>query len=643
MADFTYMDIGGKFLGYGAPFVKAYSGNYTGIENNIVDFEYVYDNQEGDYCSIKLHFSNLGDKPFVEGEYKNRIYEADEAYLKTGAKWVITFGYLNGPTSTRIVYLFNDKVSYSKDGLEIDLVLKPRAAILNGVTSKATSQTTQEFINESSRNFGINTKTFLNDIAYNRAGNYQPASARDRTETSVAAFGFNRGIQPIVGINSEGRATLSLIGTEGDNLGTVQLQSNFNDILNTSVTFGRGTKDFGKRKITQGLGSDYKTIAESVNQESGGPYDIIRRDDDLIISKRDYSTAPIKVLKYMEHDGLLLSYIPESKGYGAGVAASVRTSYYEGETKTNFSEDVTPENLDNLTGNIVPTTLNPTFSSSRDNTETYVQSVGFRNEVNAIPKLNPETGELLIEIIDPEGKSLANVNAGRDFNKLLSTRVNFGRKYDSLIQNFRSKVSYLQGGEDQLKDFANAFMGDVTDEFDPEGNVARANALNQMMKQMEDKHPSEIETVGDPSLEAGRVVRMEGVAYVHSGNIYITQARHVINANNGYRTILTNARNAKFEVPPKATKKVIKKTITAEKAVKPKATTTPKITPVPQKTIDVRDINAVGLPIGVSLDGFLDGAYRLQATPQGTVEERFIQRGEFENTTVPNVTEYFEK
>ncbi len=471
--------------GYGSPYIKAFT-SLGEITERVVDFSYKFSQKGDDVCQLRVESDDqlLPDFP---------IYQE-------GVEYTMIWGYIaETEKQKRTVVLRNIKVSYTEEGIALDLLFTDKASLIK--------------TNSSHRVYNKKTVKEINEDVGRRNG-----LATDYLWEYKAGGGLLAASSP------------------------APTPAPFNPDIRKYDTMPQANR------------SDYEVLKDAADNDPSGPYEIVGRDNKLVVQKPNFKQTPLRTYKWKGEDGHLLRFIPESKEYfiGSGHLGIASTSVNP-RTKTFYHSLVTEGN------NGLDTKLNtqissPNYDNSNDGSGT---TSGTNDASTPTKKPTPVTNDPSVK-----GKELETVANNKSGDKSANPLKDIG--FDNV------KKDSFAGRQFQFTDFSSAdpnfnsaklmsattalptavpyvptfLTGQHTPSIEDDHKKASGKAASVQHKKSLNKNPATAKIVGNVILESGKVITIEGVAKKFTGNYYIQECTHRMNPGSEYYCDLEFVRNA---------------------------------------------------------------------------------------------------
>jgi hypothetical protein len=520
--------------GFGSPYVKVYS-SLGEITSRITDFNYKYSQEADDTCQLRIEEldTDLPDRPeFQEGAILSVIW----GYIGEDEK------------AARKVVITNIKVSYTETTIALDLLCTDKASRIKATSSKTVHKG--------------NVVSIAKDIAEKNGLRYE----------GISEDGKSLDVSEIIGIakpgffDNNGNYTIAVDNT------AVPKQINFRlyDVL------------------PQANRSDFHALKDAADGDPNGPLEVYGRDDALIVRPKNLNQKPLKTYTYADGSGLLLSFFPETKNLSRKQSASnINIDAFNPEDKTAYN--INTNDFTNGMAKLGDTTDVPArFENSGlpDSTDAEV----IQKKVNTGPNqmsqvyvypLEGKPGAVKINADKPQTDIKVDKKSLRyQLDHPANTEVKKDPKFkkpkaDVLDGNFVLNAEY---GIVHFVTYNTAAPGffnkdgiyteaiDATAVVIPHGTTFTYNRAVDNNKNIPSpehsleeaygkgsnaqadaslkKNPAELEVVGDPLLESGKIVAVLNVSKKYSGNYYIEECTHSIPNRGPYKTTMKLSKNA---------------------------------------------------------------------------------------------------
>ncbi len=498
--------------GYGAPFVSVVDGEDKHIRALVVSLKYSYRQEGGDTCMIKLRSANTS--------------LVDLAEIQHGKKLVVKWGYIRGQASPeRTVYIIDSEEAFDEKGVMVTLKCFPRA----------------EYMKMVERNL-IAPGSNIDEVAYTLA----KASGVEYTGTEdeyALRGGLNR--KPI---------TQNDDGTE-------------NNAIDNTAVYRHRHYDL----VVQAGIKDYSQIEKMKAAEPGGPWDLVARDDTLVMVKRDFSAPPERYWRWKGGDGQLLKFKYSSNNRDKlSKATNVEVSEWNGESKTfkegNFNSttdtntvlgEQQPTSVRSSTlsqavddsgapfKDVILGTIVPGYASGRIAEETIKYFNGEDDPDGLNDEFYLEEGEREAEDLDEPSNPLKGYastsidSSGRVWYTPFDgtpTVDQFGGDLPDDVGELKNLDRIVPFNAIVPLDLSTKIISTDPDASDDRGGAGNAAALgdNERAKAAMEIHSGSAKMVGYPSTMSGTIISILGVGVKNSGNWYILEATHVVEVGKAY-------------------------------------------------------------------------------------------------------------
>ncbi len=396
----------------------------------------------------------------------------DKPEFQEGVILKVLWGYIGSEVSkSRTVVIRNTKAHYAENKISLDLLCTNRASLLKHTSSKKV-----------------------------RKGNVKDIADEITKDTGIQVTVVASGGQP---------------------------------------TFTEGALGGGKNRLEEGLRvypqlpqagrSDYQLLEHAAENDPAGPLELIGRDNEIIIQRRNLNQKPIRSYTYGDTTGLLMNFTPESKNLSRQ-SSSMNTSVsgINPSNKTEFEGDV--NNLNNPDAKL---------GAEVDTPPRYIKSDG-NTALATGSSSKPVTKGSTIK---PAGTTKVPNNA-ESKNRLPPPELQ-ATVTSSLGQPTFTEGA-LGGGKNRLEEGKYPPIDYNKTEHSVEDDIADAIARavhDQSMAALK-KNPAELEVVGDPLLESGKVITILNVSTKYSGNYYIESCEHTIVFGQPYTCNMKLSKNA---------------------------------------------------------------------------------------------------
>jgi len=487
---------------YGAPYVNIYFEGPNGViplQVRLTEFKFSFTDSDGRTMSatIKSDVATLPDLP----EYQEK------------AKWVVTWGYIQGKSITRTMYIRDIVPRYDTEGLTFTIKLKDLAHFMD-------------------KDGGRNT--------------FEDQSALDIAKALADKNGLD-GVKVDDGVNPP-----TIYGNNP--LAEGVLPQPFTNQASSSSTYvyKPGAQGFVVQPSNvQANKSSTTLIKEALAKDIGGPYNLTSEEGYLIIRKLNLNKKPIKTYYYRHDDGNLISFTPETKNESHQKASAAMSTTVVDSLNKTFSNITVDQATDN-TGDPSATTLGEAIVDPTTANQTpQPQSTGIGSKIlsganyvgNAINQasfdiLNTVSFGAYKQIIGPSDnitKIQSSAGIAKTFTRT-NTNVNY---WDFGWKPATENTSTILGGPgimDEVVQPNPQAPGPLDESLAALNNERRLRAL--------EKNPGKAVVIGEPNLVEAQVVTFMGLAHKQSGNYYLCDVTHVIDVHRGYLCELSTLRNS---------------------------------------------------------------------------------------------------
>lgn len=440
----------------------------------------------------------------------------DAPIYQEGVEFTIIWGYIaEAEKQKRLVVIRNVKVGYTEEGISLDLLLTDKASLIK--------------TNSSKRVYNKKSVKNINDDVASRNG-------------LVGEYNWKY----------EAPKSGSLLAAS-TTLPTATYQPNPDIRVYDS--------------LPQANRSDYEILKEAADNDPSGPYEIVGRDNKIIVQKPNFKQAPIKTYKWKGEDGELLQFVPESKEYFAGSGSMGITSTTVNPKTKTFEESTITEGNNGVETKLSDQIASPNYDDQDDGPGILSQFAGFLSDVvddftNALnnsfstndattPTKRPtpvrDDGVLLekngvkfrkldnTDYIEGGDKSVNPVkDLGFDNTKkdIWQGRTFRYGTYNTESQSFLNLSKFNTAAVDKTatitkKPYIPTYLtGQHSPSIEEDHKKASGKASSVQHKKSMDKNPATARVVGNVIIESGKVITIEGVALKFAGNYYIQECTH---------------------------------------------------------------------------------------------------------------------
>lgn len=464
------------------------------VSKDIVRFEYSYDEEDDDRCSIVFQFSD--------------VYYPDIQKLQRDKLLIVSWGFINQDgelilSPQRLIAIRDRKTSYEADKMTLELECTDNLSYLKKRKIDGTRKTDYiTWLSEIAQ--GTFKPTFIiNDVEYVTYNNVEAASY-DRYTNGVADVAVENTAAPI----------------------------------------------FAEFQTTRIIRGNSKAIPQAIQHElmfaQGGPWFVDGRDNTLTIHNRDFKQKEKNTYYYNSERGDIIKFRPftqieknevkqqriasidlESQTMFGMVKDVIRIS----DLTKRYNDDVLVANQEidretiqqyideNLTEDIFKSyvlTGGVIQINSKEELEAWTDEQG---NLEAIPKLKLTPRNIINHDTSNSPETIPNT-------LLFNTLVDETRFVDQYIED-------LPEVEISASDIINS----------PYTKAEIQNLLDNDMREREHKkYQADITIIGDPSLTSSTMIRVSGVAKRHAGSYYVVKCTHKLSVDSGYTTTMETIR-----------------------------------------------------------------------------------------------------
>lgn len=475
--------------GFGAPYIKAFT-SLGEITERVVDFSYKFSQKGDDVCQLR-----------VESDNQNM---PDLPIYQEGVEFTMVWGYIGDTEKQkRLVVLRNIKVSYTEEGIALDLLLTDKASLIKTNSAKR-----------------VHNKKTVKDIL-------EDTGARN--------------------------------GLAVDYLWEYKQSQG---LLATGASLSTPNPDIRKYDtLPQANRSDYEVLKEAADNDPSGPYEVVGRDNTLTVQKPNFNQKPIRSYKWKGEDGHLLRFTPESKEYFVGAGhLGIGITSVNPRSKT-FHDTIVTEGNNGLTTKLAPDINTPNYDSYDDGT-----AANGSNDAGT-PTQNPTPAKEDPSIKGKKLNTVAkNENGDKSYNPQKEMGFDDAKKdsfagrefsytkYNNTTSSFVNKSGFQTAAISttavlkKVPDIPTFLTGQHSPTIEDDHKKASGKAASLQSKRSQEKNPATAKTIGNVALESGKVLTIENVSKKFSGNYYIQECIHRISAKNEYYCDLSMARNGQGKV-----------------------------------------------------------------------------------------------
>lgn len=286
--------------------------------------------------------------------------------------------------------------------------------------------------------------------------------------------------------------------------------------------------------------STFQSLRNYLNKLPGGPYVIESRDDNVTIKTRDLAQAAIRKWTYRGGNEELIEFRPEKKTRGkAHHSHKVGVTNWHPEKKEAINQESSAD--DKGQTKLVNSEIISDWSifSQKDKSLQYAPIYGIP------PNRDPEqaNGVLASLGIRGSGKKFKKVYVGEDFGEDPGLAIN-----SVAISTTAVAKPMIQYVEDTPAPKTQVY----STEHDSEAALAQAD--NHRMNEEAKAEMGTATMLGEPFIESGMIITIDGVSKKDEGNYYIFSCEHRIDADEGYileiRELGRQGVNVKTVKPP---------------------------------------------------------------------------------------------
>lgn len=509
--------------GFGSPFIRA-SFNGTEVTAIIKEFEYIYDEEGDDICTI-----------IIESDNRN---EPDNDYYKNGAEWNITWGYIAAEISeVRTIYIRDVEWNFDKTTIKGTILATEKGITLKFEDEETNYQnmTLADMVQDKATKHGL--EAWLDATGYDKlpelilpsqAGDYNLSDYFKRNTNAIVDRDYKQMNSPSNRVNLA-RQIRAMGAADSANRAQQKSFQGFTvtpAALGTEVQDGPGGSEgavvWHFKKIDnapQAGDTDSQFLDKYAQKEPGGPFIIDTRDGDITLMKRNFNQVPFKAYEYGGTEGELLDFKPMSR---------IR-SHKKASTNVGF-KGWDPVNKTTYSGNA---------NSIYDGDDTLVQYrkvYRFLKELSSVKGVNGDPG----------------LGTRTWSTKMLRTLATSGQlgdptqvsRVDASSNNVTDAVYIPYTVNDALamlkKSLVDAEKTIDNSTLDPTQEDAQASydrAMNERRRQELKMNPASATVWGNPQLKVGQIITILSVSKKYSGNYYITKCSHKL-SKSGFLTTL---------------------------------------------------------------------------------------------------------
>lgn len=539
--------------GFGMPFVKvADSSNKVIIEpdsglpigNFVTSFEYTYREEKDDECDITIitNNPNLVDIPqFREQQY-------------LGVQWGLVYSdgsYI--PSPPRKVMIRDTRLRFSNQGIILTLKCTDGFSITK--SQQLAKNKDNDFVgwikNALTNNFPL--RTFIYDV--------KDASKADIKEPTQYRVGYS----PTVGLDALSRKVSEWLGLR---------EVSADKLLST-----RAFMQVGKTPPT--------ALKDAVKYIPNGPYHVDGRDDGVTIHPTNFNQPPIASYTWHDETGEIISFQVSTRKKAKALDVAER-SQIDGETKsldtglTQTDGSLPNLSVDAITGAAIPASYDSEVDgitgaaiSSRSEFDQYKDTkttqAMLESDQNILRQKAPEYLKKVVEeykaaendpaklaeislenykvkvktkvkeTVNPEdygsieySGSTAAYDRTTGWNKLKRDKtVQILKKPSGADYSYWENPEVLIEKEFELNLSAKDLLGYAGD-----AESAKILAFNSVTDALQKQLEGNLVVIGQPSLQSSKIITINNVSDKYSGDWYIKEVSHKIDASGGYTSTL---------------------------------------------------------------------------------------------------------
>lgn len=505
--------------GYQSAFFRVYdSQTNSEITQMFEKLTYVYDeeNDEEIILVMKSLDRNIPDSP----------------YFQPKRELTIIWGFIKGKTTRRKVYIENPEWKYSgQDTITGTLYCSEKATSLKGASDNTIykGKSLPQIVQDKANKHGLKASIVLDDNNANlkivplpgetlneyiyrensaKVAAQQQEYKRNPTKLKMDMDRFIKEAaeaesDPIVKKERELREKYSRDWSDGAPINVEQSVQRDLAIYKASLSF----KIY--KNEPQANKSDKQFLNGLAKRENNGPYLVETRDDEIILRRRDFKSAPVYQYTYGSPDGELLDFNPETKRKSRkGSSTGMGFSGWNAMEKTFFSGTATGADGD------------PSLAKAMEMLKYYkgIQSRGGGSLITG-----QRAGRQFLPFIDAYNVASKIDNAGVYTRRVALADVTVDNQVTALT---KAIDDFKQAKDDRRKEMYNALGINPPDAYNQANNLRRNSELN--------KNPASARVWGNPMLETGQIITITGVAKKYSGNYYLKRVSHEIDQGSGY-------------------------------------------------------------------------------------------------------------
>ena len=491
------------------------------ISKYLVEFDYEYDEEGDDTCTLKFKFESL------------RSF--DLPYFQQDVILMVQWGYLTGSgtfikSPTRKIAIRDLETNYKADCIELELKCTDLISYLKNYQTRTVrhyqqtgdSNSTISAVNQSEDNF----IDWLGEIGKN---NFNATITKNKQALRIDKFGEQKAASydPKTGAYSSA-------------VDNVRVRKDLTSQFKASkVIKGKSMA------LTHAIQSQLKLMndqeAAMNGGGGGGPFIQDSTDDTLEIKQRNFHQNIFKTYTYYGGSGELLSFKSNTNTRKEKKDISVSSGVNPYSKKI---ESTTMVSADTKTKGVIPDFKKPedmTEAEKNEATEKLKKSLKEQSTVNTKP--NEET--LKQYYADARKVFKYNIDNPLKQKELPSLRYSY-TKYGG--------DSYMgQGGKKEVQVVIPAQVVLNMPEFralsKKSGNSIRAQFHRESVltgytvEKIQRKYEADMEVIGDPSLIKGKIIYINNLGRLDRGKWYIISCKHKISMEQGYTCEMNVMRN----------------------------------------------------------------------------------------------------
>ena len=503
--------------GIGMPYRKVFTSDGKDVSELVIKFKYKYSEKKADECTLVLKSADktLPDKPL----------------LQDNCRLTVTWGYINGASKTRKVYIFDSDPKLDDNGVELTLTCHDKFSGVGDVTDNHvhTNATLEDVAKRTGALYGLKVEFLKNEY---EADNALTNDVNNPYGSPVLPGPSSAGFNKFLATRGYERENITVNNKDGTVITKkIVVPLNMENIL---TKYGY---------LPQANKSHKQLLHELAHKEPGGPYIVTGRDDGLIIRKRNFNQKPFRTYSFAKEDGNLLEFNPEIKNKhkhkGSAKTTVVSFDRYNkqavSDDRTVLNDNKSTNKLGSTTdmpkeigGKIVIAPSDPGFKRFRD--------ASGNVDIAAVIKASQNNSGVIVQ-----KRTLNNVGATTSKTNPFSGGVSYTMARDNIatvknIGDIFSPQTMIIGTPENLKN-------------------AQAQGSNDRLGQELQRNPGKAKVLGNPLIEDNIILTFIVWSQKFSGNYYIEECEHDIDESGAYHTSLSILRTGTNSITGKPANK----------------------------------------------------------------------------------------